>query len=110
MSSPLDLSLEEVRSLLHAAADTAADYYRQLPTLPVMPDVSAATVRDRFNAALPVLPATPGELLEEFRSAVAPMCRHNGHARFFGYVASPGTPVAAVGEMLASVLNANVTS
>jgi glutamate/tyrosine decarboxylase-like PLP-dependent enzyme len=35
--------------------------------------------------------------------------RHNGHPRFFGYVSSPGLPVAAMGNMIAAALNINVT-
>jgi aromatic-L-amino-acid decarboxylase len=36
--------------------------------------------------------------------------RHNGHPRFFGYVASPSTPAGAYADLLASALNQNVTS
>src|SRR5207253_123940 len=36
--------------------------------------------------------------------------RHNGHPRFFGYIASPSTPVGAYADLLASTLNQNVTS
>src|SRR5437660_1171759 len=36
--------------------------------------------------------------------------RHNGHPRFFGYVASPATPAGAFADLIASALNANVTS
>src|SRR5262249_15574065 len=33
----------------------------------------------------------------------------NGHPRFFGYVASPSTPIGAYGDLIASALNANIT-
>ena len=36
--------------------------------------------------------------------------RHNGHPRFFGYVASPATPAGAFADLIASALNVNVTS
>src|SRR6185295_8592476 len=36
--------------------------------------------------------------------------RHNGHPRFFGYVASPATAPGAFADLIASALNANVTS
>jgi glutamate/tyrosine decarboxylase-like PLP-dependent enzyme len=37
------------------------------------------------------------------------LSRHNGHPRFFGYVASPSTPIGAYADLIASTLNANVT-
>jgi aromatic-L-amino-acid/L-tryptophan decarboxylase len=39
---------------------------------------------------------------------IVPGTRHNGHPRFFGYVSAPGTAVAAVADLLASGLNANL--
>src|SRR4029077_9197693 len=35
--------------------------------------------------------------------------RQNAHPRMFGYVQSPGTPLAAFADLLASILNANLT-
>jgi glutamate/tyrosine decarboxylase-like PLP-dependent enzyme len=38
------------------------------------------------------------------------MSRHNGHPRMFGYVQAPGTAIAAIADLLASTLNANLTA
>ncbi len=43
------------------------------------------------------------------REVVQEFSRHNGHPRFFGYVSSPGLPVAAMGSMIAAAFNINVT-
>ncbi|HKG77950.1 MAG TPA: pyridoxal-dependent decarboxylase, partial [Pyrinomonadaceae bacterium] len=40
---------------------------------------------------------------------VMDLSRHNGHPRFFGYVASPSTPIGAYADLIASALNANIT-
>jgi glutamate/tyrosine decarboxylase-like PLP-dependent enzyme len=37
------------------------------------------------------------------------LSRHNGHPRFFGYVASPSTAIGAYADLIASALNANIT-
>jgi glutamate/tyrosine decarboxylase-like PLP-dependent enzyme len=37
------------------------------------------------------------------------LSRHNGHPRFFGYVASPATAIGAYADLIASALNANIT-
>jgi len=38
------------------------------------------------------------------------LSRHNGHPRMFGYVQAPGTAIAAIADLLASTLNANLTA
>jgi glutamate/tyrosine decarboxylase-like PLP-dependent enzyme len=48
-------------------------------------------------------------LIEDCRSVIS-ASRHNGHPRFFGYVASPSTPIGAFADLIASALNQNVTS
>ena len=48
------------------------------------------------------------QLLGECRT-IMDLSRHNGHPRFFGYVASPSTPIGAYGDLIASALNANIT-
>ena len=48
------------------------------------------------------------QLLDECRT-IMDLSRHNGHPRFFGYVASPSTPIGAYGDLIASALNANIT-
>ena len=49
------------------------------------------------------------DLLGTVRDVVEEFSRHNGHPRFFGYVSSPGLPVAAMGSMIAAAFNINVT-
>jgi aromatic-L-amino-acid decarboxylase len=48
-------------------------------------------------------------LLKVFRETIIPFSRQNAHPRMFGYVQSPGTPLAAFADLLASTLNANLT-
>jgi aromatic-L-amino-acid/L-tryptophan decarboxylase len=48
------------------------------------------------------------KLVEECRTIID-LSRHNGHPRFFGYVASPATAAGAYADLIASTLNANIT-
>jgi aromatic-L-amino-acid decarboxylase len=41
---------------------------------------------------------------------MVPLNRHNAHPRMFGYVQAPGTAIAALADLLASTLNANLTA
>jgi aromatic-L-amino-acid decarboxylase len=110
MPDAIDMTAEEIAQLYRAAMSLVQEYYASLPRLPVMPQTSAAEVRDKLSEPLPELPARIDDVLATVRDIVYPLCRHNGHPRFFGYVASPGTPVTAAAELLVSALNANVTS
>ena len=101
---------QHVREMLIQALEVVARYYAELPALPVMPVTTAAAVRDLLFEPLPTEPATVSDALRIVRDVVYPLSRHNGHPRFFGYVASPGSTAAMMGDLLAAGLNANVTS
>jgi glutamate/tyrosine decarboxylase-like PLP-dependent enzyme len=108
--SRLDISADEIRRAGNAAVELIADYYDSIRERPVFSAATSGDVRERVGQALPEAGADFDELLEVFRDVILRFNRHNGHPRFFGYVASPGTAVAAIGDMLASALNSNVTS
>jgi len=77
---------------------------------PLYPATSAADLERAIQGPLPLDPADPCAVLDEFASLVAPHARDNGHPRMFGYVQSNGTYAGAVADFLASALNQNVTS
>jgi glutamate/tyrosine decarboxylase-like PLP-dependent enzyme len=75
-----------------------------------MPATSARDIRELLYEPLPEAGAGPEAALATIRDVVYRLSRHNAHPRFFGYVASPGTGAAAIGDFLAAGLNANVTA
>jgi len=93
-----------------AAVDWMARYYDALRDLPVYPRTSSAELQARLTEPLPQEGRAVTELLELFRAVIVPGSRQNGHPRFFGYVSAPGTAVAAIADLLASTLNANLTA
>src|SRR5205823_6671120 len=64
---------------------------------------------EQLDSRLPEEPTTFHELLHTFRTLID-LSRHNGHPRMFGYVQAPGTAIAALADLLASTLNANLTA
>src|SRR5438046_9609168 len=70
--------------------------------------MSSCEIRDRLDAALPTKGSDFDGLLKVFREDIIPFSRQNAHPRMFGYVQSPGTPLAAFADLLASILNASV--
>jgi aromatic-L-amino-acid/L-tryptophan decarboxylase len=103
----LDLSNEQFRSLAEQVTKTAADYLQSIDSHPVAPNSSADRCSELFTGDVPEqgLGAQAFEALTQ----VPEHCRaQNG--RFFGYVLGSGEPVAALADLLASVLNQNVTA
>ena len=68
----------------------------------------AGKTKEAINVELPLEGRTLDELIDECRT-VMNLSRHNGHPRFFGYIASPSTPIGAYADLIASALNANIT-
>ena len=104
---PLDLSPEEFRRLAATITDLSADFLSTLDAKPVFPLTSGAEVERLFSTDLPQK-GMGADALSALQSVVAHSRAQNG--RFFGYVQGPGEPVAALGDLLASVLNQNMTA
>ena len=105
----LEPSADEIRDWGNSVMQVVADYFGELRHRTVYRHMSSREIRDRLDAALPTKGIQFDELLKVFRETVIPFSRQNAHPRMFGYVQSPGTPVAAFADLLASTLNANLT-
>jgi glutamate/tyrosine decarboxylase-like PLP-dependent enzyme len=108
MSDKLSLPAPDIQALGRAALDFIATYYDSLAGRRVIHSTTSAALRNLLTEPLPQSGAAFESLLETVH-VIAEFSRHNGHPRFFGYVSSPGTPVAALGSMIESALNINVT-
>ena len=106
----LDPSADEIRDWGRSVTELIADYLGGLRDQPIFRPMSSREIRDRLDAALPTKPGNFNDLLKVFRETVLPFSRHSAHPRMFGYVQSPGTPIAAFADLLASTLNANLTA
>ncbi len=105
----LEPSSDELRDWGNSVIQLMADYYGELRDHRVYRHTSSREIRDRLDAALPIRGMEFGELLKVFRETIIPFSRQNAHPRMFGYVQSPGTPLAAIADVLASTLNSNLT-
>jgi len=106
----LDPTEKEIQHWGKAALEAMADYLGTIRERRVYPDTSARRIREELDRALPVEGEDFGRVLETFRDVVVAHSRHNGHPRMFGYVQAPGTALAALADLLASTLNANLTA
>jgi aromatic-L-amino-acid decarboxylase len=109
MSDPLALPPDDIRALGRATLDRIAAYYEALPDRPILVPTTSQSLRAALDEPLPQCGADFDALLNALEATVFRYSRHNAHPRFFGYVSSPGTPINAIGSMLQSALNINVT-
>ena len=103
----LEISSSQFRHLAERVAKLTADYLDQVDSVSVAPAITGERSLRLFDAILPeqgIGEAAFDDLPEVLRSSRAP----NG--RFFGYVLGSGEPVAATADLMASVLNQNVTA
>src|ERR1700752_198488 len=104
----LDITNEALDEISSQAAQLVAEYFTHIAERPVMAPNHAGKTKSLVNVELPVEGRPLEQLLDECRT-VMDLSRHNGHPRFFGYVASPATPIGAYADLIASALNANIT-
>jgi glutamate/tyrosine decarboxylase-like PLP-dependent enzyme len=107
-SSSLDLSREAIDQLSAQATALVAEYFTTISERRVFPDTYAGKTNTLIETELSVEGESFEKLLDECRTVID-LSRHNGHPRFFGYVASPSTPIGAYADLIGSAFNSNIT-
>jgi hypothetical protein len=101
----LEPSPDEIREWGDSVIQFMADYLGGLSDRPVYRHTSSREIRSRLDLNLPIKGTDFDSLLKIFRDTIVPYSRQNAHPRMFGYVQSPGTPIGAFADLLASTLN-----
>lgn len=107
-SSSLDISREAIDQLSAQASQLVAEYFGSVTERRVFPDTFAGKINTLIDTQLGVEGEPLEKLLAECRTVID-LSRHNGHPRFFGYVASPSTPIGAYADLIGSAFNPNLT-
>src|SRR5205085_8043386 len=105
----LDPTPDEIGDWGNSVIQLMAEYLGGLRDHKVYRHISSREIRDSLDPALPTKGTDFDALLKVFRENIIPFSRQNAHPRMFGYVQSPGTPIGAFADLLASTLNANLT-
>jgi aromatic-L-amino-acid/L-tryptophan decarboxylase len=105
--NPLALSQEEYRLVYDRITHLALDYLAGIDQRPCVPNISGIESSSLFAGPLAERGIGPAAL--DDLSKVVDASRAQG-PRFFGYVLGSGEPIAAGADLLASVLNQNVTT
>jgi aromatic-L-amino-acid/L-tryptophan decarboxylase len=105
--SRLEISPDEFRRVALRMVELASELLADAHSLPAYPRTSGDETERLFRSALPQagLGASALDLIPE-------VIRHSRPptSRFYGYVLGSGEPVAAAADLLASVLNQNLTA
>jgi len=109
-TASLELTAEERQQLGNQALQFVLKYFQEFSETPVHPQVDPSEFRRRLNIPLPIEGESGAKVIDDCANLIAPLGRSSGHPRMFGYVASSGTFIGAVGDFIASILNQNVTS
>jgi glutamate/tyrosine decarboxylase-like PLP-dependent enzyme len=105
----LEPCVDKIRDWGNSVTQFIIDYLSDLRDRPVYRHTSSREIRSRLDSKLPIKGTDFDSLLKVFRETIVPFSRQNAHPRMFGYVQSPGTPIGAFADLLASTLNANLT-
>jgi aromatic-L-amino-acid decarboxylase len=103
----LDVSDSEFRKLAAEVVELSVEFLSTLDAQPSFPRTSGASSEQLFAGAMPERGAG-ADALGALRDVMEHARAQNG--RFYGYVQGPGEPVAALGDLFASVLNQNMTA
>ncbi|HXZ80188.1 MAG TPA: pyridoxal-dependent decarboxylase [Terriglobales bacterium] len=104
--SPLEISPDDFRRLAAEVMEIAANYLATLDSRPIFQSRGEETER-LFHTPLPE-EGLESAALTALHDVVEHTRTPNG--RFFGYVLGSGEPVGATADLLASVLNQNLTA
>src|SRR5688572_4295504 len=109
-TAPIDMSAASFRQNGHHLVDRIADWLEQMPDGLVVRQNTADGVRRALDATrgLPDTGTDGRTLLDEATELLLRHSLFNGHPRFFGYITSSPAPIGALGDLLASAINANV--
>jgi aromatic-L-amino-acid decarboxylase len=104
---PLEISPDEFRRLAEQVVILSTNYLLSLDSRSTFPSTNGSESEGLFH-----IPLNEEGMGAKALVGLSTVIEHSRvqNGRFFGYVLGSGEPVAAVGDLLASVLNQNVTA
>lgn len=107
---PLDMDPETFTALGRDMLELAAEWLGNETADPVLEPIGGRDLAALIDEAPPEQ-GVPGEaLLSELREKILRYSRHNGHPRYFAHVCASPDPAGALADLLASIINQNLTA
>jgi aromatic-L-amino-acid decarboxylase len=108
--NPLGLDPETMRRLGYQTVDLLVDRWTGLGEQPVLRRGTPSELARRLNEPPPKGPQSFERILEQLGSDVLPFISNNDHPGYFAYVPGAGTWPGALGDLIASACNLEVSS
>ena len=100
-------SVSEIRDLLHATADVAADFLESLDERPVLADVDLDALRAALAVPLPDRPSDARDVVEALARDADAGIAGMPSGRWFGFVLGGSLPAALAADWLTSAWDQN---
>jgi len=98
---------EDVKTLGHQIIDDMVDYLKNVGEMQPWTPIPQQ-VKEEFNKKLPAGPSGIFDIYQEFKQNILPYPGGNIHPKYFAFVQGTGTPMGALADLLAGVMNNNV--
>lgn len=107
--TPIEINEQEFRRIGHQLVDSLADFLENISEKPVTTGESPEEAGMILgNSRLPQEGLEAGEIISRASDLLLNHSLLNGHPKFLGYITSSPSPIGALADLLASVVNPNV--
>ncbi|HEY0142552.1 MAG TPA: pyridoxal-dependent decarboxylase [Thermoanaerobaculia bacterium] len=103
----LDSNSSDFRETGHRLIDWIADFFDQIDSRPVLPNVQPGEIERQFASRASEDGKPYDALLREFEEKILPGVTHWNHPSFFAYFSITGSQAGILGELLSAALNTN---
>lgn len=108
-TTPVEISKNDFKHIGYQLIDQISEYYDTIYTRPVTSGETPRQIQAVLgNDPLPENGTSASELLTRTTDLLFNHSLFNGHPKFFGYITSSPTPIGALADLLASVVNPNM--
>jgi len=99
---------DDIKRLGHQMIDDMVDYLKNIGEANVFTAVPKS-VKKEFEKPIPTEPGDIFEIYNDFKQHILPYHGGNIHPKYFAWVQGTGTPMGALADLLAGVINSNAT-
>src|SRR5919204_4281757 len=101
---------DHFRRHAHQLVDRMADYFRDVGTMPVTPEIEPGEILCRIPEAAPEEGEPFERLPQDFQEIILPGMTHWNHPGWFAYFPANNSPPSMLAEMLTATLGAQCMS
>jgi len=102
-----DMSPEEFRKYGYKMIDWIADYFTNIETKPVLPDIKPGDIKKKLPVKPPSHTESMDDIISDIDQIIMPGMTHWNHPDFMAYFNSTSSSPGILGELLSAAFNVN---